>query len=188
MPPTLPLPPSPVAQGTGNGWLWVIYSDGTVDNSYAPGFLMSDTDFQSIRAGGTTLVGSGQTSAFVTHGTENQVLNGSCSLTVLTGAAPSPTWSGSFNMANGPGNSLGFQAGGIVVTSGQLAMNSLSGYSLVINGLGFDSATLTSQQLVNSFLVGPGGPIASGAHGHFFFAHGPSGDPKVDVMFGVNFP
>lgn len=188
LPPTLPLPPSVVAQSSGSGWAWVIYSDGTMDNSYTPGYQMLDSDFQLLKATGVTLTGSGQASAYVTHSAGDQVVNGTCNLTVQAGALPNPTWSGQFNMQNGPDNSLNFNAGGTIGTAGQLLLGSVSGYGLMANATAHDSSTLTAQQLVNSFLVGPGGPTASGAHGHFFFAHGSVPDPKVNCTFGVNFP
>lgn len=185
--PDQPLPPTPAALAAGNGWQWVIYSDGSMENVYTPGFQLSDADFQLIKAGGTTLTGSGQASAFITHSAGNQLVNGTCDLTVQMGASPDPTWNGSFDMRNG-GDSLYFESGGTIVTGGQLTKNKLNNYALTVNGSSHNASTLTAQQLVESFLVGPQGPppSASGAHGHFFFAHGPSANPKADVAFGTN--
>jgi len=191
--PTDPLPPTILAQGGGpaDTWVYAVYSDGSVDHSHVPGYMLSDADFEILRLQEPyQLTGRGSSAAYITHSGGNRVVTGTCDFNVQMGT--SPTWDGTFAMQNGTANSLSFDANGTIGTAAQLQLSAVNNYQLRVNGSSFNETSLTTRQLDltssterRSALTGIGGanPVIDGVHGHFVFGHGAS--PMVNGVFGA---
>jgi len=192
--PTDPLPPSIETSGGGpmDTWSYVVYGDGSVEHSYAPGYQLSDADFQILKQQGSyQLTGQGAAAAYITHPGGNKVVTGTCNMNVQMGS--SPTWSGAFAMQNGTGDNLSFDATGSITTGAQLQLGSVNNYQLLVNGSPYDGTSLSTKRFdltsladMRSALTGIGGstPSVKGLHGHFVFIHGTS--PMVNGVFGTN--
>lgn len=169
-------------------WDWGIWELEGVPQSvqFRPIAQITASDFGAIAAGATmyNLSGSGDAAAMVFEGPYARLVQGIASLSVQVGQAAQPNWNGDFSMSNIDGDSLVFQAGGLIQVDG-LMTGSAASYNLNVNGTAYGIGTLTGQ-IIDGRLVGPGiGPTPiTGATGSFNFNHG--GAASAHGGFGVD--
>ena len=175
-PPTDQNPPAPTSQfvsmGGGTDWSWGYWELSGVPQSVSfSGNAIAPVDFDAIVAGSTlyNLTGSGAAGAIVREGSYAALVQGTCNLGVQIGQNVSPTWNGSFSMANG-GDSLNFSASGIFAAGNTLTGSPIS-YTMVVNGSTYDNGSITYSGF-NGALTGAGTGKPTGIFGSFDFDHG----------------
>jgi len=181
--PTDPAPTEPPPQDPN--WSWSVWEENGMPVSVCfSGTAIAPVDFDAIAAGATlyNLTGSGVSGAIVREGGYSALVQGTCGLGVQIGNKVTPSWNGSFAMANGS-DSLNFTASGFFQAGNTLSLDgSPISYTMVVKGTTYDNSQpaqpgdplpITSSTFSGA-LVGPGtGPTPiTGVFGSFFFDHG----------------
>jgi len=178
--------PQPVLRGGTpfDHWTWTVYDNGNTEYDVnrwpTAGAFFTTQEYDALLRSGTefNLTGTGQAGAVIMHDgrrTDLDATTSSFKLDVVVGRTAGTRWRGVFDLANGNGDFLRFDAAG-PIDNGRLTGaidESQRAYMLNVGGQAFGSPSVSYQGFTGRLIhpAGDAGRIAAGA-GSYEIQHG----------------